>query len=102
VGRASVFEGHGTGAACRRLVGAEWFERNRVTASAEFLVAVLELVELPVEAALGEELLVRAALAELALVHHEDGVGALNGREAVRDEDGGAACDHAGERETDT
>ena len=70
------------------LVGAEGFERcGGVAAGAELLVAVLELVELPVEAALGEELLVGAALAELAFVHDEDGVGALDGGEAVRDED---------------
>ena len=41
----------------------------------EFLVAVLELVELVVEAVLGEEFLMVAALAELALVHDEDGIG---------------------------
>ncbi len=46
------------------LVGAEGFERcGGVAAGAEFLVAVLELIELPVEATLGEELLVSAALA---------------------------------------
>ena len=66
-----------------------------------FLVPVLELVELPVEAALGEQFLVGAAFAELALVHDEDGVGALDGGEAVGDEDGGAAGDHAGEGEAD-
>ena len=42
-----------------------------------------------------------AALAELALVHDEDGVGGLNGAEAVGDEDAGAAGDHAGEGEAD-
>lgn len=42
-----------------------------------------------------------AALAQLAFVHNENGVGALDGGETVRDEDGGAAGDHAGERETD-
>ena len=62
---------------------------------AEFLILVLELVKLPVEAALGEQLLVGAHLAELALVHDEDGVGALDGGEAVGDEDAGAALDHA-------
>ena len=35
--------------------------------------------------ALGEKLLVGAALAELAFVHDKDRVGALDGREAVRD-----------------
>ena len=67
----------------------------------DFLVAVLELIELPVEAALGEELLVGAALAKLALVHDEDGVGGLDGGEAVGDEDGGASGDHAGEGKAD-
>ena len=65
----------------------------------EFLVFVLELVKLVIQATLGEELLVGALLAELAAVHDEDGVGALNGGEAVRDEDGGAAGDHAVEGE---
>ncbi len=42
-----------------------------------------------------------AAFAELALVHDEDGVGALDGGEAVGDEDGGSSGDHAGEGEAD-
>ena len=42
-----------------------------------------------------------AVLAELAFVHDEDGVGGLDGAEAVRDEDAGAAGDHAGEGEAD-
>lgn len=62
---------------------------------AEFLIFVLELVELPVEAALCEEFLVAAHLAELALVHDENGVCALHGGEPVCDEDAGAAFDHA-------
>src|ERR1700749_4115589 len=45
-----------------------------------------------------EKLLVRAVLAELALVHHKDGVCALHGGEPVRDDDRGAAGDHAVER----
>ena len=61
---------------------AEWVRVEGV-----FLVFVLELVELPVEAAVGEQLLVGALLAELAFVHDEDGVGALDGGEAVGDED---------------
>src|SRR5512142_2046784 len=51
----------------------------------DFLVLVLELVELVVDAALGEQLLVRAHFSNLALVHDDDLVGALHGREAVRD-----------------
>ena len=36
-----------------------------------------------------------ALFAKLAFVHDEDGVGALDGAEAVSDEDAGAAGDHA-------
>src|SRR5438309_10119736 len=43
----------------------------------------------------------RALLAQLPLVHDENGVGALDGREAMGDQDGGAAGDHAREREAD-
>ena len=64
----------------------------------QLLVLVLQLVELPVDAAMGQQLLVRADLADLALVHHDDLVGALNGAEAVGDHDRGAAFDHAGQR----
>ena len=59
----------------------------------------MQLVELEVKAVVGEELLVGALLAELAFVHDEDGVGALDGAEAVGDQDAGAAGDHAGEGE---
>ena len=48
-----------------------------------------------------EQLLVRAVLAQLAFVHDEDGVGALDGAEAVRDEHAGAAGDHALKRRAD-
>jgi len=44
---------------------------------------------------------VGAAFAELTFVHDEDGVGALDSGEAVRNEDGGASGDHAGEGEAD-
>ena len=64
-------------------------------ADADFLILVLELVELPVEAAVGEQFLVRTHLAELPLVHDEDRVCALNGRQPMCDEDAGAALDHA-------
>src|SRR5580704_2463714 len=40
-----------------------------------------------------------SVLAKLALVHDEDGVSALDCREAMGDEDGGATGDHAGECE---
>ena len=51
------------------------------------VVGVLEFVETPVEAALGEELLVRALFAQLAVVEDEYLVGALDGGEAVGDDD---------------
>src|SRR5580692_53673 len=68
---------------------------------AALLVFVLELVELPVEAALGEQFLVRAHLAELAFVHHKDGVGALHRRKTVRNKDTRAALDQAFEGAAD-
>ena len=81
-----------------KLVGAEGLEGNAcVDACAELLVLVLELIELPIKSALGQQLLVRSALAELTFVHDKDSVGGLDGGETVRDEDRGAARDHAGE-----
>src|SRR5882672_6811063 len=50
------------------------------------LVFVLELIELPVNAALGEQLLVRSHFPHLTFVHNDDLVGALDGREAVGDD----------------
>src|ERR1700733_3878068 len=67
----------------------------------EFLVLVLETVELPINAVLREELLVRTVLAELAFVHDEDGVCALHGGEAMRDDHRGAAGNHSIERGAD-
>src|SRR5579863_10208424 len=61
----------------------------------DFLVLVLKLVELPVEPALREQLLMRAHLAELALVHHQYAFSPLHGGEPVRDENAGAAFHHA-------
>ena len=66
-----------------------------------FLVLVLQLVELPVEAAMGEQLLVGAHLAQLALVHDEDGIGALHRGKTMRDQHAGPAFDHALEGATD-
>ncbi len=66
-----------------------------MTDTVRLLILVLELVELPVKAALGQQLLVRAHLAQLALVHDQDGIGALHGGEAVGDQHAGAAFDHA-------
>src|SRR5947209_1320615 len=61
----------------------------------EFLLFVLELVEPVVDAALGQELLVRALLAKAAFVKDEDAVGMLNGAEAMRDHQRGAAAEQA-------
>src|SRR3954466_3343097 len=65
----------------------------------DFLIFVLELVELPVYAALAEQMLVAAHLAHASFVHDDDLVGALDGGKPVRHDDGGAAlgADHAGE-----
>src|SRR5215204_414608 len=52
------------------------------------LEAVLLVVELPVAPARGEQLLVRAALDDLPLFEDEYLVGAADGREAVRDDEG--------------
>src|SRR5690606_37693360 len=52
----------------------------------------LLLVEAAVEPAVAQQLVVRAALDDAALVHDEDLVRALDGGEAVRDDEGGAAA----------
>src|SRR5260221_2161128 len=61
----------------------------------QLLLFVLELVEAVIDAALGEKLLMRALLAETAFVEDEDAVGVLNGAEAMRDDEGGAAAEQA-------
>jgi hypothetical protein len=66
-----------------------------VAGKPRLLVLVLQLVELPVESAVGEQLLVRAHLAQLPFVHDQDHLGALDCRQAVRDKYAGAAFDHA-------
>src|SRR5712691_9513940 len=48
---------------------------------------VLELIEAVVDAALREEILVRAHLNDAALVQHDDPVDVLDGRETVSDDD---------------
>ena len=59
---------------CRPLAGRSWS-------------LVLELVEAVVDAAPGQQLLVRARLAQLALVQHQDRVHVLDRRQPVRDRD---------------
>jgi hypothetical protein len=53
----------------------------------EFLIFVLQSVELVVEPPPSEKLLMCALLAELAFVHDENGVCTLYGRESVSDKD---------------
>ena len=67
----------------------------RNCADAEFLILVLQLVELPVEAAIGKQFLVRTHLAKLPFVHDENRVGSLDGGQTMRNQDAGAAFDHA-------
>src|SRR5437879_13661648 len=56
----------------------------------------LQFVEPGVDAALREQLGVAADLGDAAALEHHDAVGALDGGEPVRDDDGGAPA-HQGE-----
>src|SRR5580693_4364114 len=64
----------------------------------EFLLFVLKLVEAVIDAALGQEFLMRALFAQTALVEDENAISVLNGAEAVRDYHGGAAFQQPIER----
>lgn len=55
------------------------------------LAQTLQVDQLKVPAALGDQLAVRAVLHNPALVEDVDHVGFLDGRQAVRDGDGGTA-----------
>src|SRR5262249_60874978 len=55
------------------------------------LEPVLLVVQLAVSAVDGEQFLMRAALDDLAVLEHQDLVGAADGREPVGDDEGGAA-----------
>src|SRR5687768_2680479 len=59
--------------------------RGNGSVGAPFLVAILELIQLEVDAALGEQGLVAAGLAQVPLVQDEDLVHVLDRREPVRD-----------------
>src|SRR5215470_3496123 len=59
--------------------------------AADILIFVLQAIQIPVDTPLGQELLVGARLAKLALVHHEDPIGSLDGRKPVGDDDRRAA-----------
>src|SRR5690348_12158186 len=56
----------------------------------QLLLFVLELIQAEVDAALSQKLLVRALLAQAALMEHEDAVRVLNGAEAVSNHERGA------------
>src|SRR5688572_21424757 len=47
-------------------------------------IGILKLVQHPVESALSQQFLVRALLANLAVMKHDDLIRSLHGREAVR------------------
>ena len=64
----------------------------------QLLIPVLQLIQLEVNPAQGKQLLMRAHFADLAFVHHDDLVGALHGRETMRDDQRGTAFHHAGKR----
>src|SRR5581483_4498510 len=59
------------------------------------LFLVLQLIELVINPAMRKQFLMRAHLANLALVQHDNLVHALNGRKPVRDDDRGATRHHA-------
>jgi hypothetical protein len=62
----------------------------------------LEFVQLAIDAvAQREQLLMRAAFAQLSFMHDENAVGALNGREAVSDHQRRASFDHSRQRVAD-
>src|SRR5690348_4049643 len=62
------------------------------------LVLVLKLIQLPINAVQREKLLMRASLAHLALVHHQNPVSAVNGGETVRDYQRCTSGDHTRKR----
>src|ERR1700687_1384812 len=72
--------------------------RDRGSPRRHLLILVLQLIELVINPALGQQLLVRSHLADLAFVHHDDLVGPLDGREPVRDDQRSPPFHHAVER----
>src|SRR5579863_4733858 len=63
-------------------------------ATGNLLIAVLQLIQLVVNPALGQQLLVSPDLPHLTFVHDDDLVGALDGRKSMSDDHRGAAFDH--------
>ena len=72
--------------------------RMDAIAVVQFLLFVLQLVQPVINAALRQQFLVRALFAQAAFVEHQDAVGVLNGAEAVRDDQRGAAGEQAVQR----
>ena len=64
--------------------------------TSQFLIPILKLVKLPVNATEREEFLVRPGFAQVAFVHYQNSVGALNGGKPVCDDDGSPAFDQPG------
>src|SRR5947208_13492834 len=58
----------------------------------------LQVVQPRVGAAAGDQFIVRAAFANLAVLQHEDLVGAPDGRQAVRNDKGGSPQDRKSTR----
>src|SRR5205823_1908026 len=62
------------------------------------LILVLQLIQLPINPSQRQELLMVARLAELAFMHHQNSVGALDCGQSVRDHDRRASFHHSGQR----
>src|SRR5579884_2028171 len=74
-----------------------WPQARFRRSQANLLIFVLELVELPIDAALRQQLMVRAALPQPSFMHHQNPVGALNRRKPVGHNDRRTAGDDAAE-----
>src|SRR5208337_3003273 len=75
--------------------------RDRGSPRWHFLVFILQLIELVINPALSQQLLMRSHLADLAFVHHDNLVGALDGRQPVRDDQRRPPFHHPVERVAD-
>src|SRR5271169_412658 len=71
---------------------------DRGSPGRHLLILILQLVELVVNSALGQQLLVRSHFADLPFVHHDDLVGTLDGRQPVRDDQRRSPFHHVVER----
>src|SRR6185503_4201467 len=86
--------------ACRdaNLVLGRWRDGEKILSRVDEYVAldaILTVVQLAIAFAETHELLVRSALDDLAGFEHEDLIRAFDGREAVRDDERGAAASEA-------